>query len=156
MGRGDGKRNPKKRLTEKRERDDYKKELSDIMSERSKSPMTERKSTFKDKKIDKSSFNSSRMSMGNSSMMLSTNDLELGKSIASSFKSSHSPYDKTRSSTIDNKRKKQLRVIKQRKAWYQRHDSMLCKLKQCWITVLVFFIMFIVFLCTVWKIEAGI
>ena len=39
MARGQGKRNPKKRLTEKRERDDYKKELSDIASERSKSPI---------------------------------------------------------------------------------------------------------------------
>ena len=93
--------------------------------------------------------------MGNSSMMLGEDDLELGKSIASSIYSSHSPSVKTRSSTID-KRKKHLRVINQRKAWYRRHDSMLCKLKQCWITVLIFFIMFIVFLCTVWKIEAGV
>ena len=128
MGRGEGKRNPKKRLTELRERDDYKKELSDIMSERSKSPMNERKSTHKDKKISKTSI-SSRMSMGNSSMMLGDNDLELGKSIAStSFKSSVSPLDRSRNNTVDNK-KRALRIALKRKAWYRRHDSCLCKAK---------------------------
>ena len=70
---------------------------------------------------------STRMSMGNSSMMLGDNDLELGKSIASSFKSSQSPLERSRTNTVDNKKKREIRL--KRKAWYRRHDSVLCKLK---------------------------
>ena len=73
------------------------------MSERSKSPNTAatRKSTYRDKKL---SDTTSRMSMGNSSMMLGADDLELGKSIASSFKSSKSLL--SRSGTISDKDKR--------------------------------------------------
>ena len=78
--------------------------------------VNERKSTHRDKKISKTSI-SSRMSMGNSSMMLGDNDLELGKSIAStSFKSSVSPLDRSRNNTVDNK-KRALRIALKRKAW---------------------------------------
>ena len=74
------------------------------MSERSKSPMNERKSTYKDKKMSSDNA-STRMSMGNSSMMLGVDDLELGKSIASSFKSSTSPLSRSRNTTIDKRKK---------------------------------------------------